>query len=92
MPDCALETALHRAEELRVAIAGLYSADTDIDFTVSASFGVASTTGSGYDLRQLLIDADSALYAAKREGRNRVVATRERSAGRPASEAVAAGK
>jgi len=40
--------------------------------TVSASFGIASTASSGYDLRQLLAHADSALYAAKRAGRNRV--------------------
>jgi len=39
---------------------------------VSASFGIASTASSGYDLRQLLAHADSALYAAKRAGRNRV--------------------
>ena len=39
---------------------------------VSASFGVASTVASGYDLRILLAHADSALYAAKRAGRNRV--------------------
>jgi len=35
-------------------------------------FGIASTAASGYDLRQLLAHADSALYAAKRSGRNRV--------------------
>jgi predicted signal transduction protein with EAL and GGDEF domain len=39
---------------------------------VSASFGIASTATSGYDLRQLLAHADSALYTAKRAGRNRV--------------------
>jgi len=39
---------------------------------VSASFGATSTRESGYDLRQMLIHADSALYQAKRAGRNRV--------------------
>ena len=39
---------------------------------VSASFGVATVANSGYELRQLMTDADDALYAAKREGRNRV--------------------
>ena len=39
---------------------------------ISASFGIASTIASGYDLRLLLAHADSALYAAKRAGRNRV--------------------
>jgi hypothetical protein len=40
---------------------------------ITASFGVACTDRSGYELRQMMIDADSALYQAKREGRNRVV-------------------
>lgn len=72
LPDCGVDTALQRAEQLRIAIAGLARAETGIDFDVSASFGVTSTRESGYDLRQMLIHADSALYRAKREGRNRV--------------------
>jgi diguanylate cyclase (GGDEF)-like protein len=72
LPDCTLESARQRAEELRAAIVGLCSGEDGIDFPVSASFGVAGTRASGYNLRQLLIDADGALYQAKREGRNRV--------------------
>jgi diguanylate cyclase (GGDEF)-like protein len=78
LPDCTLATASQRAEELRVAIAGLYGGDSGLDLTVSASFGVASTMTSGYDLRQLLIDADTALYDAKRKGRNRVATCQSR--------------
>jgi diguanylate cyclase (GGDEF)-like protein len=70
LPDCGLETAKTRAEELRQAIAAF--AQAGVEITVSASFGVASTRASGYDLRQILIHADSALYRAKRAGRNRV--------------------
>jgi diguanylate cyclase (GGDEF)-like protein len=73
LPDCTLETAMQRAEQLRAAIVGLSSGDDSIDFPISASFGVAGTKASGYNLRQLLIDADGALYQAKREGRDRVV-------------------
>ena len=87
LPDCSLETALQRAEKLRIAIAGLARAETGIDFDVSASFGVTTTHESGYDLRQMLIHADSALYRAKREGRNRVYA-----AGTEVGAAPAAGK
>jgi len=45
----------------------------DVELDVSASFGVAGTASSGHELRQLLAHADSALYEAKRAGRNRVV-------------------
>jgi diguanylate cyclase (GGDEF)-like protein len=70
LPDCSMETARKRAEELRRAIAESVRAEPDI--AVSASFGTTSTRESGYDLRQMLIHADSALYRAKRAGRNRV--------------------
>jgi diguanylate cyclase (GGDEF)-like protein len=71
MAGCELEDARARAEQLRLIIAGI-CANGAIGSTVSASFGIASTASSGYDLRQLLAHADSALYAAKRAGRNRV--------------------
>ena len=70
LPDCSLETGTHRAEELRAAIAGFIHAGVEV--AVSASFGVTSTAQSGYELRQMLIHADSALYGAKRNGRDRV--------------------
>jgi diguanylate cyclase (GGDEF)-like protein len=70
LPNCTLETAFTRAEELRAAIGSF--AQAGVTITVSASFGVTSTVQSGYDLRQLLIHADSALYRAKRNGRDRV--------------------
>jgi diguanylate cyclase (GGDEF)-like protein len=68
MGGCGLEDARLRAEQLRLTIAGI----DVVESTVSASFGIASTASSGYDLRQLLAHADLALYAAKRAGRNRV--------------------
>jgi diguanylate cyclase (GGDEF)-like protein len=68
MGGCGLEDARLRAEQLRLTIAGI----DVVGSTVSASFGIASTASSGYDLRQLLAHADLALYAAKRAGRNRL--------------------
>ena len=72
LPDCSLDVAQQRAEELRAAIENVSGSDARIDFPVSASFGIAASHASGYDLRELLANADSALYEAKREGRNRI--------------------
>ena len=72
LPECTLIQALERAERIRMAIQALPDAEAE-HVPLTASFGVASTTHYGYDLRRLLIAADSALYRAKRDGRNRVV-------------------
>jgi diguanylate cyclase (GGDEF)-like protein len=73
MPDCVPERAADQAELIRQSIAGLCKQDDDpIGFPVSASFGVSAAHWSGYDLPRMLAHADSALYKAKREGRNRV--------------------
>jgi predicted signal transduction protein with EAL and GGDEF domain len=66
-----MEDARLRAEQLRLRIAGIATRGAS-GCKVSASFGIAAAGSSGYDLRQLLAHADSALYAAKRAGRNRV--------------------
>ena len=73
MPECNREMVAGRAELIRLAIESVSDSEDARDVLVSASFGVSSTTESGYSLRQLLIHADKALYSAKREGRNRVV-------------------
>ena len=72
LPECTLIQALERAERIRQAIQATPDAETE-HVPITASFGIASTTHYGYDLRRLLIAADSALYRAKRDGRNRVV-------------------
>jgi diguanylate cyclase (GGDEF)-like protein len=72
MPECDKHIAAGRADLIRMAIASVSDSEETAGVAVSASFGVSSTTQSGYNLRQLLIHADKALYAAKRGGRNRV--------------------
>jgi diguanylate cyclase (GGDEF)-like protein len=71
LAGCGLEDARLRGEQLRLTIAGI-SVGIASGCKVSASFGIAAAPSSGFDLRQLLAHADSALYAAKRAGRNRV--------------------
>lgn len=71
LANCELETGAKYAERIRSAIAALSSASDDTP-DVSVSIGVASTVRASYELRQLMIHADDALYRAKRGGRNRV--------------------
>ena len=73
LPASGPEAALQRAEQLRTAIAAISVGFGSGEFKVSASFGIAAAGSSGYDLRQLLAHADTALYQAKAAGRNRVV-------------------
>jgi diguanylate cyclase (GGDEF)-like protein len=72
LPECTLDSVLPRVELMRAAIAAASIAGDTPGIPISASFGVAAATASGYELRQLMIDADRALYQAKHEGRNRV--------------------
>ena len=72
LPECSLGQVSERVEVLRLAVASV-ALDEVLDVQVSGSFGIAATASSGYELRDLLIDADDALYQAKHDGRNRAV-------------------
>lgn len=72
LPDCDPDRALALAEQFRLGVLDMSSGDGSVGFPVSASFGVTSSRWSGYNLRQLIIHADKALYSAKKGGRNRV--------------------
>jgi diguanylate cyclase (GGDEF)-like protein len=73
LPSCNLADARQRCEQLRIAIAEIAQHPGSMVANVSASFGIAATGSSGYELRQLLAHADAALYRAKHAGRNLVV-------------------
>jgi len=75
LPHTDLEGAHAIAERVRTAICELEVSRLDGHgmVRVTASLGVAATTGAGK--RELIADADDALYRAKRAGKNRTVQT-----------------
>jgi diguanylate cyclase (GGDEF)-like protein len=70
LPDADLADATEVAESMRTAAAARPAADVP----VSVSFGVTAARGGDIDLDRMLEAADRALFSAKREGRDRVVA------------------
>jgi diguanylate cyclase (GGDEF)-like protein len=74
LPGCRIEAAREQAEQLRQTINSIQPDHRGATATASASFGIACSGVSGYDLARLLAHADSALYRAKRAGRNCVMA------------------
>ena len=75
LPECPLEAALRKAEQLREEVAKLeLRYDGRPLGPVSVSLGVASFPDHAKESAELLRRADEALYLAKQAGRNRVVA------------------
>ncbi|MEO3679973.1 GGDEF domain-containing protein [Rheinheimera sp. FR7-31] len=74
LPGCQTDKAALLAEICRDAIASIDCSDSGFDFVLTASFGVSGSGTSGYILKQLLSDADNAMYQAKATGRNTVMA------------------
>ena len=73
VPDTDTAGALVLAERLRRAVEVEFGGDGDL----TASCGVASHPAHGASPAELIAAADRALYVAKREGRNRVVAANQ---------------
>lgn len=73
LPGCQSDKALMLAEICRDAIAAIDTAASGTAFSLTASFGVSGADTSGYLLKQLLADADAAMYQAKAAGRDQVV-------------------
>jgi len=74
LPRVDLQEGLRVAERLREVVERTCPGGVD----VTASLGVAVARGDGIEYERLFAAADEALYAAKREGRNRVAAPPQR--------------
>jgi diguanylate cyclase (GGDEF)-like protein len=70
LPGADLERTVEVGERLRNAVAEHGTGD----IAVTMSLGAAAARGGGVRFDELYTDADAALYAAKRGGRNRVCA------------------
>jgi diguanylate cyclase (GGDEF)-like protein len=72
VPTSEPHTAIELAERLRQSIAAQPVDVGGVKISVTLSLGVAATNADNSDPVQLLHQADEALYAAKKAGRNRV--------------------
>jgi len=74
IPECSLEEAAERAEQVRQAIAQRPVATLAGEISVTCSFGVGAATSRATKPEELVELADRALYRAKARGRNCVMA------------------
>ncbi len=73
LPDATVESAVQRAEKIRLHIQDGVNANLSVALNVTSSFGVACLPGKAKTPSELIEFADLALYEAKTSGRNRVV-------------------
>ncbi|MCZ7864544.1 PleD family two-component system response regulator [Agrobacterium salinitolerans] len=76
MPDTPMELAASVAERLRAIVEDkpFYVRSIDRELSITASLGIATSSGTFGAPDEILKQADKALYEAKHAGRNRVVA------------------
>jgi diguanylate cyclase (GGDEF)-like protein/PAS domain S-box-containing protein len=76
MPGACIEVTRHRAELIRSLTESLRTADTMDGFNITMSLGISGYPSLGTGGEEILIQADRALYQAKKNGRNQVVVYR----------------
>jgi diguanylate cyclase (GGDEF)-like protein/PAS domain S-box-containing protein len=72
LPDAPQSSAEQIAERMRAQVAGTKIYFHDLEFTITASFGVATINVDDETLQNMLARADEAMYQAKHGGRNQV--------------------
>lgn len=77
LPDTRPEEARRVAERLRQRVAALSFDDDMPGHRLAVTIGIAGVIDEATDLDALIQQADQALYAGKRGGRNRVVVSQE---------------
>jgi diguanylate cyclase (GGDEF)-like protein len=74
LPDASLELGMRIAERIRIKLGTTHWDWQGRPWPLSASFGVAACPETDRSVENLAVQADAALYVAKRSGRNRVEA------------------
>jgi len=77
LPETGAEAAYQTAQRLLECVAATQFRTAKGPLSITISLGIACTQGDINDLSVLLDHADSAMYAAKRAGRNRVCMAEE---------------
>jgi diguanylate cyclase (GGDEF)-like protein len=72
LPNTTENDALGLAERVRAAVEASPISINQKNIKTTVSIGVADSVRAGYDFKGLVATADSAMYAAKNDGRNRV--------------------
>jgi diguanylate cyclase (GGDEF)-like protein len=83
LSGATLSDGEHLANTIRIALEDREWVDVGIDGKITASFGVGCPAAGDHSIHDAIARADTALYAAKSAGRNRVVAD-SAPGGRPA--------
>jgi diguanylate cyclase (GGDEF)-like protein len=73
LPELPVDAAHQRAEQIRLAVGNQHFQTAAGTLRLTLSVGVAAFPLHGHTVDALLHSADTALYAAKHQGRNRVV-------------------
>ncbi|MBI3611551.1 MAG: GGDEF domain-containing protein [Nitrospirae bacterium] len=74
IPDVETEEVLAHLENLRSAVAGHRFSFKDMPVRITLSVGLATFPWDGHSVESLVAAADAALFSAKQQGKNRIVA------------------